>query len=233
MATKRTNLIISLIIYRLLYYKNNRSTSFDQNDPEISCEKEKDGTKWLVAGLGNPGSRYRNSPHNIGREMIEQIVVENNGGSFSYDKRSKGLLAEVTLGGEVCVCLLPETYMNRSGESVAQSLRWLDLPVSRLVVIHDDLDLERGRIKITFGRGSGGHNGVISIIDHLKTQDFIRLRIGVKPLGGYRADRNYLLSPARFDDSTKNLTQEALSRLVSEGLESAMSEFNQKNTGEN
>ena len=116
--------------------------------------------KYLIAGLGNPGEKYKETRHNVGARVL---------GEFGRKNKNKKL-----------TLLAPITFMNRSGEAIGKLIK-SKLAAGKLVVIHDDLDLPFGRFKISFGRGAGGHRGVESIIRKLKTESFIRLRIGIAP----------------------------------------------------
>ncbi|MGZ4431156.1 MAG: aminoacyl-tRNA hydrolase [Gaiellales bacterium] len=132
--------------------------------------------EYLIAGLGNPGPRYAATRHNIGFLVAEELV-ERLGGSF----RSKfsGRLAEVRDGDARLAILCPETFMNLSGRSVGPALRFYKLPPERLVVVHDELDLELGDVRTKAGGGLAGHNGLRSIAEAIGSQEFLRVRIGV------------------------------------------------------
>lgn len=132
--------------------------------------------KKIIVGLGNPGDTYVGTRHNIGRDCIQKLHAN---GGFSSWRTDKRLQADVAVGNGV-VLALPNTFMNRSGESVAQLMK--EYPGAKLVVVHDDLDLPVGEYKVSQSKGSGGHNGVQSIIDQIKTNDFTRFRIGITPL---------------------------------------------------
>ena len=130
----------------------------------------------LVAGLGNPGREYERTRHNVGWLVADELA-RRRGGSF----RSKfsGRLAEVRLGERRLALLKPETYMNESGRSISAAARFFKVPLEALLVVHDDVDLEEGRLQARQGGGLAGHNGLRSIARALGTQDFLRLRIGV------------------------------------------------------
>lgn len=132
----------------------------------------------LVVGLGNPGSDYEGSRHNVGVEVID-VLSSRHGGSFRFSKPERARLTDIRVGEQRMALAFPQTYMNNSGESVAPLLKRFDLDPSQLVVVHDELDLEPGRMKVKIGGGLAGHNGLRSIRDHLKTADFVRVRIGV------------------------------------------------------
>lgn len=131
----------------------------------------------IVVGLGNPGAEYERTRHNVGRQALEFFARTHKLPAWEMDTRANAHVAKT----EDTVVLLPETFMNRSGSAVLRYVR-SKKAAERLVVVYDDLDLPLGNIKISFGRSSGGHNGVESIIKALGTKDFIRIRIGVSPV---------------------------------------------------
>ena len=182
----------------------------------------------LVAGLGNPGREYERTRHNIGRLVADELA-RRHGGSF----RSKfsGRLAETRLGDLRLALLEPETYMNESGRSLAAAARFFKVEPSALVVVHDDVDLDAGRLQARLGGGLAGHNGLRSIAQALGTQDFLRLRIGVGRPG--RGDRrpvaDYVLSPFEPEDDVDELVSrsaDAVEMLARDGLERTQSRYN-------
>lgn len=134
---------------------------------------------FVFVGLGNPGDEYAHSRHNTGRMILEGIA-KRNAISISPIGKHTAHVGKGKIGKENALFLFPDTYMNKSGSSVKTAVLTLQQAES-LVVVYDDLDLPWGTIRIAFGRGSGGHNGVESIIKSIKTKDFIRVRVGVAP----------------------------------------------------
>jgi peptidyl-tRNA hydrolase, PTH1 family len=182
----------------------------------------------LVAGLGNPGGGYERTRHNVGWMVVDELA-RRHGGSF----RSKfsGRLAEIRLGELRLALLKPETYMNESGRSVGAALRFFKADPGRLVIVHDDVDLAPGRLQARLGGGLAGHNGLRSIAQHVGTQDFLRLRIGVGRPG--RGDRrpvaDYVLSPFEPEIDVEALVAraaDAIGALATEGLEAAQARYN-------
>jgi peptidyl-tRNA hydrolase, PTH1 family len=182
----------------------------------------------LVAGLGNPGREYERTRHNVGWLVADELA-RRHGGSF----RSKfsGRLAETRLDGLRLALLKPETYVNESGRSLAAAARFFKAEPSALLVVHDDVDLEAGRLQARLGGGLAGHNGLRSIAQALGTKDFLRLRIGVGRPG--RGDRrpvaDYVLSPFEPDDDVDELvtrSADAVESLAREGLEQTQSRYN-------
>ncbi len=145
----------------------------------------------LIVGLGNPGSQYDRTRHNIGFEVIEQLANR-----FSVqlnESKFKGLYSVVHKGHQKCVLLKPLTYMNLSGESIRPMMDYYKIPVENLLVIYDDLDLPVGRIRLRQKGSAGGHNGMKSIIQHLGTTEFNRIRIGIdRPPAGMKVS-DYVL----------------------------------------
>jgi PTH1 family peptidyl-tRNA hydrolase len=132
----------------------------------------------LVVGLGNPGSRYAGTRHNVGFMALEQLV-RSAGGSFRPQSRLHGLLADVGQGEQRLRLLMPQTFMNDSGRSIRAALDWFSLRPAELLVVVDDMDLPLGKLRLRASGSAGGHNGLRSAISHLGTQDFPRLRIGI------------------------------------------------------
>jgi PTH1 family peptidyl-tRNA hydrolase len=168
----------------------------------------------LVVGLGNPGARYRDTRHNLGRRAVELMVDELGG---SWRSRWNGRVSELRDGDERLALLVPETFMNESGRSVAPALRFYKLPPERLIVVHDELDLELGDVRAKQGGGLAGHNGLRSLAEATGTQDFLRVRIGIgRPeRGDRRPVADWVLQP--FPPGTD------VDRLVRDGADCALS----------
>lgn len=128
---------------------------------------------YLIAGLGNPGEKYKNSRHNVGFILLDEMLA----GVFQLDKYAR---AEILLE-DSSLFVKPQTFMNSSGESLKYFVSKKDIDTKNVIVIHDDVDLPFGAIKIVFAGGAGGHNGVRSIIDSLGTNEFVRIKIGIAP----------------------------------------------------
>lgn len=136
----------------------------------------------VIVGLGNPGKEYEKTRHNAGRSAVELIAKNESFDDFVFNKTANALVSKGAIDGETATLVLPETMMNLSGKAVAAFVKSPKAAKS-LLVIHDDLDLPLGTIKMVFGRGSGGHKGVESIMRAIKTKDFARLRIGISAAG--------------------------------------------------
>ena len=136
----------------------------------------------VIVGLGNPGKEYEKTRHNAGRSAVELVAKNNGFDEFVFNKTSNALVAKGAIEGENATLVLPETMMNLSGKAVEAFVKSPKAAKS-LLVIHDDLDLPVGTLKMVFGRGSGGHKGVESVMRSIKTKDFARIRIGVAPAG--------------------------------------------------
>jgi PTH1 family peptidyl-tRNA hydrolase len=182
----------------------------------------------LVAGLGNPGREYQHTRHNVGWLVLDELARRHGG---SWRSKFSGSLAEVRLGDAKLALLKPETYMNESGRSVAAAARFFKVPVESLLVVHDDVDLEPGRLQARRGGGLAGHNGLRSLAQHLGSQDFLRLRIGVgRPgRGDPRPVADWVLSPFAPDEDADALISraaDAVETIVSDGLEMTQQRFN-------
>lgn len=136
----------------------------------------------IIVGLGNPGKEYVNTRHNIGFMFVDEVAKTNNL-SFSLDKSKRAELATGTIKGEKVVLVKPITYMNLSGEALRLVMDYYKVGVEDIIVIHDDLDLPTGKLRIRANGSSGGHNGLKSIIANIKTQEFKRIKIGIDKKG--------------------------------------------------
>lgn len=184
---------------------------------------------FLIAGLGNPGPRYLRTWHNCGFMALEYLSQKHN--IPLRNAKHKALTGRGVIAGQNVLLLCPQTYMNNSGESLAEALRFYKLPPENLLVIYDDLDTPVGRMRMRAGGGPGTHNGMRSILQHLGSDQFPRLRIGIgpKPAGWDLAD--YVLSEVpknRQEELFKNLELAAkgVELWLSKGIEAAMNELN-------
>jgi PTH1 family peptidyl-tRNA hydrolase len=182
----------------------------------------------LVAGLGNPGPEHARDRHNVGWMVVDELARRHAG---SFKGKFRGRLADVRLGDAKLALLKPETYMNESGASIQSAAAFYKLPPPQVLVIHDDVDLEAGRLQARLGGGLAGHNGLRSIAQRLGSQDFLRLRIGVgRPgRGDPRPVADYVLSGFTAEDDAEGIVSraaDAVECLVAEGLEEAQRRFN-------
>ena len=139
----------------------------------------------VIVGLGNPGVRYAQTRHNAGFQFLSAISADLDA-RFVLEQRFHGMLAQGELQGMSVLLLAPETFMNRSGIAVASLMRFYKIPVEQLLVVHDELDLSPGTVRLKRGGGAGGHNGLRDIIERLGTREFARLRIGIgRPTHSY------------------------------------------------
>ncbi|MGI9601248.1 MAG: aminoacyl-tRNA hydrolase [Acidimicrobiales bacterium] len=183
----------------------------------------------LVVGLGNPGEKYAGTRHNVGLEALE-CLADRHGGRL---KSAKGdvLADDIRIDGHRVGLVFPLTYMNESGRAVGPQVRrhGIDDDLQRLVVLHDELDLPVGRLKVKIGGGLAGHNGLKSLRDHLHSTDFVRVRIGIDRPPGPTHD--YVLRrPAKADRAELDIVVEtaadAVETILAEGPEAAMTRFN-------
>lgn len=184
----------------------------------------------LVVGLGNPGEKYEGTRHNIGVEVILELA-DRHGGTLKKS-REAALADEVRVGDQRVALAFPQTFMNRSGESVRPLVRRYGIEdIERLVIVHDELDLEPGRLKLKVGGGLAGHNGLRSIRDHLKTTDFLRLRVGVGKAPEHMRGADWVLKrPGReardvLDDIVVRAA-DAVEALLHETPDAVMNRFN-------
>jgi PTH1 family peptidyl-tRNA hydrolase len=182
----------------------------------------------LVVGLGNPGREYARNRHNVGFMVLDELV-RRHGGSFRG--KFSGELAELRLGDAKLALLKPQTFMNESGRSVVPAAQFFKVEPEALLVVHDESDLDLGRLQARLGGGLAGHNGLRSINSQLGTPDFLRLRVGVGRPG--RGDRrplaDYVLSDFTPEDDAESLVAraaDAVECLVADGLDETQRRYN-------
>jgi PTH1 family peptidyl-tRNA hydrolase len=190
----------------------------------------------IIVGLGNPGKKFEKTRHNLGFMVLDRFAEKNKFPKFKIKKEFLATVSEKKIGEEKIILVKPQTFMNNSGIAIKRILKKLRTSnvehlTSNLWVIHDDLDIPFRKIKISFGRGSAGHKGVQSIIDELKTKNFFRFRVGIKPKQNYISIENFVLG--KFDKNERKILKEiiemvcrAIEMAIKEGIEKAMSEFN-------
>ena len=186
----------------------------------------------LIVGLGNPGKKYENTRHNVGFEVLDRFATKHEG-KF---KRTKELAfcSDIRVNGEKIILAKPTTFMNESGLAVQQLVRKHDLEtLDALLIIHDELDLKPGTLKVKLHGGLAGHNGLKSISKHLKSNDFGRLRIGVGKPPQSQLGKNYVLKPpSKSDriaiDNCIEKATDAIEAILSHGYEMTMNEFNRE-----
>lgn len=180
----------------------------------------------LLVGLGNPGSRYEQTRHNAGFWLLDALAART-GGHFTEARRLFGETARVSLGGCDCRLLKPTTFMNRSGQAVAALARFYRIPPEAILVVHDEIDLPPGTVRLKRGGGHGGHNGLRDIIGRLGSREFLRLRLGVGHPGYKDQVVDYVLHRPPVEEQTaiESAMDEALAVLplvVAGELEQAM-----------
>ncbi|MDR1851615.1 MAG: aminoacyl-tRNA hydrolase [Propionibacteriaceae bacterium] len=195
---------------------------------------------WLVVGLGNPGPRYANTRHNVGRMVVEALAHEASA-SFASSalKRYDAAVTRISPAGlgvpsaqaGKCVLLESRTFMNESGVAVAKAVSFYGLKPENVIVVHDELDLDFGRLKMKFGGGDNGHNGLKSIRAHLHTGDFYRLRFGVGRPPGHQDPADFVLSGFNKQelkdlDTEVQRAADAVVALMNLGLADAQNRFN-------
>lgn len=182
----------------------------------------------LVVGLGNPGSRYAKTRHNVGF-MLAEMLAEDAGLALNREK-FRGQVASGSLWARDFTVLLPQTFMNLSGDSVAEALIFLGLAPTQAVLLHDDLDLPLGTVKVKVGGGHGGHNGLRSIFAETESRDYVRVRLGIgRPASGSTTD--HVLGPFSEDeaealDEALDLGMSALRWIFEKGPQAAMNAIN-------
>ena len=183
-----------------------------------------------VIGLGNPGEEYRLTRHNIGFQVVDEIARQV---GARLKRKHASLVAEASLGGQKVLLAKPQTFMNGSGEAVVKLSETFSLDPSDFIVVHDDLDLDFGRLRIRFGGGTGGHRGIGSVRAGLSGGDFYRVRIGIGRPGRGEDPTRFVLSA--FNRLEEDLIPEILQRsaaavecLIRKGLDAARNAFNKR-----
>ena len=193
-------------------------------------QRDSGGAAWLIVGLGNPGEKYENTRHNVGFQVIDELAERQ--GRPVQRLKFKALTGQLTIGGEKALVMKPVTYMNLSGEAVRPAADFYKLPPERILVISDDVALAAGRLRIRAKGSAGGHNGLKSIIQHLGTDQFPRIRVGVgeKPHPDYDLADWVLGRPQGEDkkaiDAAVKRAADAVECILTQGLERGMGKFN-------
>jgi PTH1 family peptidyl-tRNA hydrolase len=217
--------------------------SFRSSRGKKSDAESHSSIQWVVAGLGNPGEEYSRSRHNSGFMTIDRIAKAK--GVELRRRRFKGITAEITLAEKPAILVKPQTFYNLSGECISDLLGYFKISPNHLIVVHDELDLEAGRLRMKQGGGDAGNRGVRSIAESLGTTDFIRVRIGIGRPPGFTIEmepgrqpkteenKDYLLRPmtaAERQALTPLLDRAAIAveAIASDGLEAAMNRYNQR-----
>lgn len=194
--------------------------------------KSTSGCEYLIVGLGNPGSKYWNTRHNVGYAALDALAESL---KVKADRvKFQGLMVQTTISGHKAILLKPTTYMNLSGQSVAAAAKFYKIPPEHIIVLSDDVSLDPGRLRVRKNGSAGGHNGLKSIISSLGSQEFPRIKIGVgqKPHPDYDlADwvlGTFPLSERDNMDKTYARAAEAVVTLIEKGPEAAANKFNAK-----
>ena len=194
---------------------------------------------YIIVGLGNPGEEYEGTRHNTGRIVLEALRKMHDFSEWVAEKKYQALVSEGKIGKEKVILLLPETFMNNSGKSLKNVIT-SEKKAETLAVVQDDLDLPLGHLKVSFNHGSGGHRGIESIIRAIKTEKFIRIRIGIspstasgklkKPIGGEAVEKHILGKFKKTEEAAlKKVSKraaEAISMVITDGLGIAMGKYN-------
>lgn len=198
-----------------------------------SFKKHSSGSnRFLVVGLGNPGKDYDGTRHNVGAAAVQALGIAQD--SPLKKLREQALTNEIFIGSERVILAFPQTFMNNSGQSVSALMRKNGIKnPENLIVVHDEMDLPTGDLRIKSGGGLAGHNGLKSITAHLKTQDYLRIRIGVGKPASKNKGANYVLNrPNKVEQEELSIviqeTVDAIEAIISEGIDVAMARFNSR-----
>jgi PTH1 family peptidyl-tRNA hydrolase len=193
-------------------------------------EKATGPVEWLIVGLGNPGRKYVDTRHNAGWHLLDTIVRDHR--DFRFDeKRGKALVARAKLAGVNVALVKPQTFMNLSSQAVVPIARFYKVPPERILVAFDDVDLPLAALRLRPKGGAGGHKGMRSIVQHLGTEKFPRLRLGIGRPPGQMPTEAYVLQKFKPDEweamvVTYERAVEAIKVVITEGIDAAMNQFN-------
>lgn len=189
----------------------------------------------LIIGLGNPGKKFANTRHNVGFQFLDCLYNLGNFSCWEEKKRLQSLIAKGVLFDKSVILAKPQTFMNNSGKAVLKLSKFYKIRPSNIWVIHDDIDLPLGSLKIVKNRGSAGHNGVESIIKTLKSKNFVRFRIGIKPKNFSKKINkkdfvleNFKLSEKKVLEKLKKDFGKAVEIALKKNIDKAMNDFNRK-----
>ncbi|MEK7664804.1 MAG: aminoacyl-tRNA hydrolase [Patescibacteria group bacterium] len=191
----------------------------------------------IIIGLGNPGEKFKNTRHNAGFMVLDSFAKENDFPEFKIQKKYNALVSENIINEQKILLAKPQTFMNESGKTAKKILKNNKSETDNLIVVHDDIDLPVGKIKIVKERGSAGHKGVESIIKNIGNNGLIRFRLGInqkqyhRPIGGTKKAKEVVLEKFSKDeqkiiDQAIQKTASALNFIIKNGLEKAMNEYN-------
>ncbi|MBU2578540.1 aminoacyl-tRNA hydrolase [Patescibacteria group bacterium] len=193
--------------------------------------KQKNNNTFLVVGLGNPWEKYKNTRHNIGARVVDCFAKENKFSDFDFSKKFNCLISKKEFKEKEIILAKPQTFMNNSGSAVKTIMSNVKCQMSNVWIIHDDLDIDLGKIKIVKNCGSAGHKGIESIIDKLKTKNFIRIRVGIKPESKKINIKKFVLE--KFNEKEEEIikqvakkVEQAIEMILEQGLPQAMNTFN-------
>lgn len=187
----------------------------------------------IIAGLGNPGSEYAATKHNVGFMLIDALADKLNVSASEWQEKNDALIAKVRIGAESVLLVKPLTYMNESGRAIAPLMNFYKLDATDLIVVHDDMDIPTGTIRLRKKGSAGGHNGIKSILAHVGDENFSRVRIGIgRPLPKWTVV-NHVLAPFTAEDVPKikaaiEYLLPAVECIVTDGIDAAMNKFNPK-----
>ena len=184
---------------------------------------------YLIVGLGNPENEYANTRHNMGFDTINEIAKNNN---INITKsKFKGLYETTIIQGKKVILLKPQTYMNASGESIKEVAKFYNIEPEEIVVIYDDIDIEKGKIKLRKKGGAGSHNGMKSVIQELNSTDFIRVRVGIGQPEFKNDMINYVIGKVPEEEQQilhqgVEKAAQSIEEIIKNGIDTAMNKFN-------
>lgn len=181
--------------------------------------------KWLVVGLGNPGAKYESTRHNVGYMCVDKLIDAHTAPPLTPIRGLKVLTSLLPRAAESTLAVRSTTFMNHSGQGVAPLSRQLGIPPERIIVVHDELDLPAGKVRLKIGGNENGHNGLKSLSEELGTRDYVRVRIGIsRPPKGMSVP-DYVLAPVAEQQPGIDVAADAVDLIISKGLAATQNEI--------
>ncbi len=225
----------------MFYYQTNESRDQNVVNSEFEHDRVSADSKrepFYIVGLGNPGEKYADTRHNVGWIMLDALREQCGLPDLIQSAKYAGRISEGVLSGIDVTLLYPDTFMNKSGSAVAKLVPKTES--AQLIVVYDEVDLAVGEVKVSFGRGDGGHNGIKSIVQSLGTKEFVRIRVGISPKSFWTGKTkrpagaklpNYVLgkfgsSEQKHLEAVKEQIPQIIATIITDGVEQAMNRFN-------
>ena len=201
---------------------------FQKNSTPATPEPAPPAAQWLVVGLGNPGPKYESTRHNVGYMCVDGLIDAHQAPPLSAIRGVKVLTTTLPKAAESTLAVRSTTFMNHSGQGVAPLARQLGIPPERIIVVHDELDLPVGKVRLKLGGNENGHNGLKSLTEELGTRDYLRVRIGIaRPPKGMSVP-DYVLAPVAEQQPGIDVAEDAVELIIAKGLSAAQNSIHSR-----